>query len=135
MSIFRKIDLQEVQKNPAVKSLFLVWLVLSIITTLAFYYEIRSLHHIDVPTHIGAGMVITAFIYSAVKVKNGKQALALAFIPFLLWELIEIGIAGSAQDGSFFFRLFDETFRNRIQDLAMDVLGFFVFMIMTGRRF
>lgn len=135
MSIFRKIDLQEVQKNPAVKSLFLVWLVLSIITTLAFYYEIRSLHHIDVPTHIGAGMVITAFIYSAVKVKNGRQALALAFIPFLLWEFIEIGIAGNVQDGGFLFRIFDETFRNRIQDLAMDVLGFFVFMIMTGRRF
>ena len=135
MSILAKIDFKKVQKDPSVEFLFMIWLILSIITTFAFYFQLRSLHHIDIPTHIGAGLVISAFIYTSVKVKNGRQALALAFIPFLLWEFIEISIAGSVQPDGFLFRLFYETLYNRTQDIVMDTLGFFTFMIMTGRRF
>lgn len=134
MSIIRKINLDKLS-TPSVRALFLIWLFFSIITTFVFYFQVRALHHIDVPTHIGAGLVITAFIYTTIKVKNGRQALALAFVPFLLWELIEIGITANVQDGEFLFRLFNETFKNQVQDVAMDTLGFLTFIVLTGRRF
>ena len=133
MSIIPKINPKEL-RTPSVRALFLVWLFFSITTILAFYFQIRALYDIDVPTHIGAGLVISAFIYTTVKVKNGRQALALAMAPFILWELIEIGICSQTGDG-FLFRLFSETFNNHVQDVIMDTLGFFVFMITTGRRF
>ena len=133
MSIIPKINPEKL-RNPSVRLLFLVWLFFSIITIFAFYFKIHALQNVDVPTHIGAGLVIAAFIYTTVKVKSGRQALALAFVPFILWELIEIGICCHAGDG-FFFRLFNETFYNHIQDITMDTLGFFFFMIMTRRRF
>lgn len=134
MSIINKIDPRNLP-TPGVRALFLIWFCLSILTTLAFYFQIRALHHIDVPTHIGAGLVITAFIFSTIKIRRGREALALAFIPFLLWEMIEIGISNEVADGTFLFRLFDETLSNQIQDVSMDTLGFLAFMIMTGRRF
>lgn len=133
MSILPKIDFQKLRK-PSVRFLFLVWLFFSTLTFFAFYFQIRLLNHIDVPTHIGAGLVITAFIYSSVKVRSGRQALSLAFIPFILWEMIEIGISHNVAPG-FIYRLFHETRGNILQDVSMDTLGFFTFMIMTGRRF
>ncbi len=134
MSILPKIDPERL-KNPSLRALFLVWLIFSIITTFTFYYEIRLLHHIDVPTHIGAGLVITAFIYSTVKVKNGRQALLVALIPFIVWEFIEIGISSQVDQGGFLYRLFNETTGNMTQDVAMDTLGFLVFTVLTGKRF
>ncbi|MFA7171405.1 MAG: hypothetical protein WC180_05415 [Candidatus Paceibacterota bacterium] len=134
MSILPKINPEKL-RTPGVRALFIVWFFFSILTVFAFYFQIRALNHIDIPTHIGAGLVIAAFIYVTVKVKNGRQALMFAFIPFLLWELIEIGISSGVTGGGFLFRLFNETINNRIQDVVMDTLGFLVYMIMTGKRF
>jgi len=134
MELLKRIDLKKIKNDKYTKKLFLIWFAFSAITTLAFYFEIKALSHIDIPTHIGAGLVITAFIFATIKVKNGKQALALAFIPFLLWEFIEIGISGRAES-DFLFRLFYETRGNILQDLTMDTLGFLVFIKMTGKRF
>jgi len=134
MNILPKINPEKL-RNPSVRALFLVWLFFSIITVFTFYYQIRELNNIDMPTHIGAGLVIAAFIYATVKVKNGRQALMFAFIPFVLWELIEIGISDGVSEGSFLFRLFNETANNQIQDITMDTLGFFIFIVMTGKRF
>ncbi len=134
MSIFSRIDFKQVKGDKQVLALFLCWLFFSILTTFVFYFRISALSNIDVPTHIGAGLVIAAFVFSTVKVKSGKEALALCFIPFLLWEFIEIGISNGVEEG-FVYRLFEETRANRIQDISMDTLGFLVFMIMTGRRF
>lgn len=134
MSIISKIDPRNLP-TPSVRILFLIWLFFSVITTFVFYFQVRALHHIDVPTHIGAGLVISALIFSTIKVQRGREALALAFIPFLLWELIEIGISDGVTAGGFLFRLFEETFDNQVQDVSMDTLGFLAFMIMTGRRF
>ncbi len=133
MSIISKINPDKL-RNPSIRILFLIWLFFSVITTFVFYFQINALQHIDIPTHIGAGLVIAAFIYTTIKTKNGRQALSLAFIPFLLWELIEIGISNTVEQG-FIFRLFHETNGNMLQDVTMDTLGFFVFMIMTGRKF
>lgn len=133
MSIIPKINPEKL-RTPSIRVLFLVWLFFSITTIFAFYFQIRALYDVDVPAHIGAGLVISAFIYTTVKVKNGRQALALAMMPFILWEFIEIGICSQAGDG-FLFRLFSETFNNHVQDIIMDTLGFFVFMITTGKRF
>jgi|GEM_PF-2629847 hypothetical protein len=134
MNIFSKIDPEKLQQ-PSLRALFLIWLTFSVITTFVFYFQIRMLHHIDVPTHIGAGLVITAFIYSTVKVKNGRRALLLALIPFIVWEFIEIGISSQADPGGFAYRLFKETTGNMTQDVAMDTLGFFVFTVLTGKKF
>jgi hypothetical protein len=134
MAILPKINLAKIRCKPSVFNLFLVWLFFSIITTFVFYFQIDALAHIDVPAHIGAGLVIAAFISSTVKVKNGREALALAFIPFILWELIEILISTHTHS-PFLFRLFHETILNKTQDVAMDTLGFLVFMKMTKRRF
>ncbi|MFA7169286.1 MAG: hypothetical protein WC178_00310 [Candidatus Paceibacterota bacterium] len=134
MSILHKIDLKKLRDDKNVQILFLIWIFFCIATALVFYFQINALHHIDVPTHIGAGLVITAFIYATIKVKNGRQALALAFIPFILWEIIEITISHNVEPG-FIYRLFNETNSNILQDISMDTLGFFVFMIMTGKRF
>ena len=134
MSIIPKINPEKL-RNPSVRALFLIWLFFCVITIFAFYFQINALDHIDVPTHLGAGLVITALIYTTVKVKNGRQALTLAFIPFVLWELIEIGISHNVADRDFIYRLFHETKSNMFQDVSMDTLGFFVFMILTGRRF
>jgi hypothetical protein len=134
MSILPKINPEKL-RTPGVRALFIVWFFFSILTVFAFYFQIRALNHIDIPTHIGAGLVIAAFIYVTVKVKNGRQALMFAFIPFVLWELIEIGISDGVSEGSFLFRLFNETANNQIQDITMDTLGFFIFIVMTGKRF
>lgn len=134
MRIIPKIDPEKL-RTPSVRALFLIWLFFCILTLFTFYFQIRALNNIDIPAHLGAGLVITAFIYSTVKVKNGRQALTFAFIPFILWELIEIGITSGATDGTFIFRLFHETFDNQIQDITMDTLGFIIYMIMTGKRF
>ncbi|MDD3190467.1 MAG: hypothetical protein PHI66_02135 [Candidatus Pacebacteria bacterium] len=134
MEILNRIDLKKVKNDKYTKRLFLIWFILSATTTLAFYFQIKTLAHIDIPTHIGAGLVITAFIFATIKVKNGRQALALAFIPFILWELTEIGISGRT-GSDFLFRLFHETNSNMLQDLIMDTLGSLVFIKMTGKIF
>lgn len=134
MSIMKRIDLKKVRQDPNVFAFFIVWLSLSIVTLLAFYFNIKALSNIDVPTHIGAGLVIAAFIFSTVKVKSGKQALAIAFIPFITWEITEVIISSYAHN-PFIFRLFHETVQNHIQDVAMDTLGFLVFIKMTARKF
>lgn len=134
MSFLARIDYKQVKKQKDVQILFLIWLFFSILTLFVFYFQIQLLSHVDVPTHIGAGLVIAAFIFSTVKVRSGREALALAFVPFLLWELIEIGISAGISN-PFLFRLFEETRWNQIQDVSMDTLGFLVFLIMSGRRF
>jgi hypothetical protein len=48
MSILPKINLDKLS-TPSVRALFLIWLFFSI-TILTFYFQIRVLHHIDVPT-------------------------------------------------------------------------------------
>lgn len=133
MNILPRIDPQRLQ-TPSLRALFLLWLTFCIITTFAFYYEIDALAYIDVPTHLGAGLVITSFIYTTVKIKNGRQALCLAFIPFIVWECIEIGISSQAEPGGFFYRLFKETTGNMTQDVTMDTLGFLVFTVLTGKK-
>lgn len=133
MSIISRIDPKRLP-TPSVRALFLIWLFFSVLTMLSFYFNIRALNDVDVPAHIGAGLVITAFIYTTVRVKNGREALALAFIPFILWELIEIFISSNVQDGGYFFRLFEETFGNQVRDVTMDTLGSVVFTVMTGRK-
>jgi hypothetical protein len=133
MSIISKIDPKKLP-TPSVRFLFLLWLFFSILTVLVFYFNLRALNDIDVPTHIGAGLVITAFIFTTVKVERGRDALALAIVPFILWEFIELGITARVADGGFLFRLFDESFGNQVQDVLMDTLGFFVFAILTGKR-
>lgn len=135
MSILSKIDYKKAKGDKHVRVWFFIWLLFSILTTIAFYFQVSALKDIDVPTHIGAGLVIAAFIFTTVKVKNGREALALAFIPFLVWEFIEIGVAANAHDGGFIFRTFHETPGDKIQDVAMDIAGFLVFVKMTGRRF
>lgn len=134
MNILHKLDLRKIKESPHVQILFLIWLFFAVLTFFAFYYQISLFRHIDVPTHLGAGLVIAAFIYATVSVRNGKQALCLAFVPFLLWECIEIGISGSTHN-PFLFRLFEETRANQLQDVSMDTLGFLVFVKMTGRKF
>ncbi len=133
MNILPRINPERLQR-PSLRALFLVWLTFSVITTFTFYYQIDALSFIDVPTHIGAGLVITAFIYSTIKVKNSRQALCLALIPFIVWELIEIGISSHVDPG-FINRLFTETRGNMTQDVVMDTLGFLVFTVMTGKKF
>lgn len=134
MSIFARINYKNIKGDKTLFSLFLFWLTFCVITVFAFYYRVSALSHVDVPTHLGAGLVIAAFVYSTIRVKSGREALSLCFIPFFLWEFIEVGIAGITHD-PFLDRLFTETLFNQTQDVAMDTLGFLVFMIMTGRRF
>jgi hypothetical protein len=134
MSILKRINPEKLRR-PSLRVLFLIWLTFSVITTFVFYFQIDALSFIDVPTHIGAGLVITAFIYSTVKVKDGRRALLLALIPFIVWEFIEIGISSQVDQGGFVYHLFKETTGNMTQDVAMDTLGFLVFTVMTGRRF
>jgi uncharacterized membrane protein len=135
MNILNRFDLKKIKKSStSVRFLFLFWLFFALLTLLAFYFQIRALSDVDVPTHLGAGLVIAAFIFSTVKVKSGREALLLAFVPFVLWELIEMLIAGTTHD-PFLYRLFQETRGNHLQDVVMDTLGFLVFMKLSGRRF
>ena len=134
MSIISKIDYKKIKTDKNIRIFFWIWLFFCILTIFTFYFQISIFSNVDVPTHIGAGLVISAFIYTTVKGKNGKEALALAFVPFVLWEFIEIGISAHV-DSQFLYRLFEETRRNQIQDIVMDTLGFLIFMITTGRRF
>lgn len=134
MFILAKTDYKKVKDDKNTQAFFLIWLSFSIITVFAFYFQIAALSNIDIPTHIGAGLVIAAFIFSTIKVKNGREALILAFVPFLLWELIELEISIYTHS-PFLFRLFHETIQNKTQDVIMDVLGFLIYVKMTGKRF
>lgn len=134
MSIFSRANYKKIKGDRNIHIFFLIWLFFCILTVFAFYFQIRLLSNIDVPTHIGAGLVIAAFIFTTIKVKNGKEALLLAFVPFLVWEGIEI-IISTHTNSPFLFRLFYETPENKLQDVVMDTLGFLVFLKLTGRRF
>jgi len=133
MKLRIKIEKVDIRKNwkSRIGRLFVLWLILSITTTLVFYFQKSFLYNVDVPTHICAGAVIAVFIFAALKVENWQRALLLAFVPFILWEFIEIFIAHTATQ-EFLIRLFDETLENRVQDLLMDTLGFLLVAIEGG---
>lgn len=134
MEILKKINLRKIKGKPDVYTLFIIWFIFSTITIFVFYFQINALRNVDIPTHIGAGMVIAAFIFSTIKTEKNRKAFGLAFIPFILWEFIELGISSQTQS-HFLFRLFYETEWNKMQDVGMDVLGFLVFMKLTGKKF
>src|SRR5665811_664135 len=107
------------------KSVFvplLVWFVLCLVTIVAFYRDLPSHNWIDIPTHIFAGIMITAFIFK-LQDREPKKILLLAFLPFLGWEFFEIG-AAMVSHNEFIINIFQESISNHIQDVSMDVLGF-----------
>jgi hypothetical protein len=123
----QKVNFSNIKKQKDIVLTFYIWLILSIGTVMAFHFQLSNLRHIDIPTHIMAGVVITAFIFAFVENGNLKKAFLFALVPFLLWEAIEISMAMIFDQG-FIFRIFSETWKNRAQDMAMDSLGFISFV-------
>lgn len=123
----QKVSFSNIKQQKDIVLAFYIWLILSIITIIAFHFQLSSLRHIDIPTHLMAGMVITAFVFAFVENGNLKKAFLFALVPFLLWEAIEISMA-TIFDQGFIFRIFSETWKNRVQDLVMDTLGFISFV-------
>lgn len=129
----RKVNFENIKKQKDIVLTFYIWLILSVVTTIVFRFQFNSFHHIDIPTHIMAGVVITAFIFAFVENGNLKKAFLFALVPFLLWEAIEISMAIIFDQG-FIFRIFSETWKNRAQDVAMDSLGFMSFVTVKKCR-
>ena len=113
--------------------IFLVWFLLATFTVFIYYTENTAFKWIDIPTHIAAGILIAAIIFKT-KTSNSKKALGLAFLPFLGWEFFEIG-ASTISQNEFIIELFKETSPNRLQDLAMNTVGFLTFLIATNKKF
>lgn len=129
----RKIYLSDIKKQRAITTSFYMWLLFSVATMFVYRFHLSSLAHIDIPTHIMAGVVITAFIFAFVENSNIKRAFLFALIPFFFWELIEITMSTMIQQG-FVFNIFQETLRNRAQDVVMDTIGFISFIIVKKYR-
>lgn len=129
----KEIYFSDIKKQKTIVMSFYVWLLFSVATALIYRLQLSGFMHIDVPTHIMAGVVITAFIFTFVEDKNMKKAFLLAMIPFLFWELIEITMSTMIQQG-FVFHIFYEPLRNRIQDVAMDTIGFIGFIVIKRLR-
>lgn len=123
----QEVNLENIKKQREIVLTFYIWLILSVITTIVFRFQFNSFHHIDIPTHIMAGVVITAFIFAFVENGSLKKAFLFALVPFLLWEAIEISMAMIFDQG-LIFRIFSETWGNRTQDVIMDSLGFMSFV-------
>jgi hypothetical protein len=120
------------KSNKIIIYIFFLWLVLSIITVFIYYTHKEPLRWIDIPAHIAGGALIASLIFSGINIKTPRKALLLAFLPFVGWELFEIGM--TLLKNQIFINLFSETIANRVQDLSMDVLGFMIFLIATKRK-
>lgn len=135
MDISPRIDLSKItDKENHLRFSFLIWLFFSSILIVGVYLKIRFLFNMDIPAHICFGLITAVILFTTVKIKRGKKAILLAFIPFIAWEIFEFIISNSVLERSL-HGLFCETFANKIQDVTMDTFGFVVYMIFTRKKF
>lgn len=125
----RKISYHTIKAEKHLMRVFYVWLLLSLGLAIGFHYQFLHIQNIDVPTHFFAGVFIAGFIFAFWETHSTRRAFLWALVPFLLWELIELTIAYFSAPDAYRYRLFHETWRNRIRDVIMDSLGFVAFVL------
>lgn len=126
-------DAEEEDGRDSIMISFIVWLSISLALTYGVYFKIRTLYNMDVLAHTCAGIMIAAFIFKKTGIRNSRQALLAAMVPFIVWEFFEFGMVhvfGTYRLHGIFY----ETFANKIQDISMDTLGFLIYIISTGRK-
>ena len=105
----------------------LLWLALSVFTFFVFYTGNDNFRWIDIPTHLAGGMLVALIINGKGSITNLKKTFILSFLVLLSWELFEI-ITSTVSHREFIVDIFQETAKNKTQDVAMGIIGFLSFV-------
>lgn len=105
------------------------FVIISAITAFVYQFDIDYLKNIDAVNHFLGGFLLAALIPKEFRKKNFLRAFAAAVFVFFGWEFLEIYLASNG----IYPKLFEETISNRIQDVILDFLGFFMFIRPTNK--
>lgn len=108
--------------------ILLLWLALAVFTFFVYYTENNSFRWIDIPTHLAGGMLVALIVNGKGSVANLKKTFILSLLVLLSWELFEI-VTSTVSHREFIVNIFQETAKNKTQDVAMGILGFLGFVI------
>jgi len=114
------------------KLILIIYGVTSIILGLIYYLDLQEkLSHFDIIAHFFGGASISILFLSFLKISKEKS-FYLAGLVFVLWELFEIslvfvGLTIGGDFGDYLYKVAYEPLWNRIQDVFIDFLGFFVY--------
>ncbi len=103
-----------------------LWLALVVFTFFVYYTGNENFKWIDIPTHLAGGMLVTLIVNGKGSITDLKKTFILSFLVLLSWELFEI-ITSTVSHREFVVDIFQETARNKTQDVAMGILGFLGF--------
>lgn len=106
----------------------LLWLALAIFTFFAYYTGNNNFKWIDIPTHLAGGILVALIVNGKGSAVNLKKTFVLSLLVFLSWELFEI-ITSTVSRREFVVDIFQETAKNKTQDVAIGIIGFLVFMV------
>lgn len=99
------------------------FIAISAVTTYTYQFDIEPLKNVDTINHLLGGVLFAALIPKEVRKKHPLRFFFAATFVFVGWEFLEIFFTNI----EFYPKLFEETASNRIQDVALDFLGFVVF--------
>ena len=113
------------------KLILILYIISSLILGILVLFDLERTTHFDIIPHFLGGATLSVLFFSFLKIP-AKKSFYLAGLIFIGWEFFEIslifiGLNLGGAFGDYLIKAGYEPLWNRIQDIFMDFLGFFVY--------